>query len=304
MANVEEKLAQLQDLFNKRYEQIGETLESVQASLNEPSNNAPVKAKLESFSGYEHQDINTWLVKFSNRLALRHKKSDPKAADLSFHLARPAETWYYSLDPLVRDDYAALTVALFKQFSNQDLEWRLRQKLSSRKEGESESLDTYVDFLRNTCERLGVSDQDKMYYFVQGLREDIKQDVLMQKPKTFEEAESVARLKVSVEWTLLDDCSSVPNSDSEKAVLYKILENLMPNSKEQKSDASAKVAAFVPQKAPDLGMEFQKLHTELGRKIHDELRAVKDSICNNQVPQGGKFSDKQPHGLFTWSRNG
>ena len=199
MANVEEKLAQLQDLFNKRYEQIGETHSSVQASLNEPSNNAPVKAKLESFSGYENQDINTWLVKFSNRLALRHKKSDPKAAELSFHLAGPAETWYYSLDPSVRDDYAALTAALFKRFSNQDLEWRLRQKLSSRKEGESESLDTYVDFLRNTCERLGVSDQDKMYYSIQGLREDIKQDVPMQKLKTFEEAESVARLKVSVE---------------------------------------------------------------------------------------------------------
>ena len=69
----------------------------------------------------------------------------------------------------------------------------------------------------------------------------------------------------------------------------------MPNSKEQKSDASAKVAAFVPQKAPDLGMEFQKLHTELGREIHDELRAVKDSICNNQVPQGGKFSLTNNH---------
>ena len=297
MANVEEKLAQLQDLFNKRYDQIGETLESVQASLNEPSNSAPVKAKLESFSGYENQDINRWLVKFSNRLALRHKKSDPKAAaaDLSFHLAGPAETWYYSLDPSVRDNYDALKAALLKRFSNQDLEWRLRQKLSSRKQGESESLDTYVDFLSNTCQRLGVSDQDKMHYFVQGLREDIKRDVLMQKPKTFEEAESVARLKVSVERTLLDDRSSVPNSDPEKAVLYKMLENLMPNSKEPKSDASAKVAAFVPQKAPDLGMEFQKLRTELSREIRDELRAVKDGICNNQGPQGGKFFPPNNH---------
>ena len=297
MANVGEKLAQLQDLFNKRYDQIGETLESVQASLNEPSNSAPVKAKLESFSGYENQDINRWLVKFSNRLALRHKKSDPKAAaaDLSFHLAGPAETWYYSLDPSVRDNYDALKAALLKRFSNQDLEWRLRQKLSSRKQGESESLDTYVDFLSNTCQRLGVSDQDKMHYFVQGLREDIKRDVLMQKPKTFEEAESVARLKVSVERTLLDDRSSVPNSDPEKAVLYKMLENLMPNSKEPKSDASAKVAAFVPQKAPDLGMEFQKLRTELSREIRDELRAVKDGICNNQGPQGGKFFPPNNH---------
>ena len=67
-----------------------------------------------------------------------------------------------------------------KRFADSDLEWRLRQKLSSRKQAENETLDNYVDFISNTCHRLGVSDTDKMHYFVQGLRENVKRDVLMQ----------------------------------------------------------------------------------------------------------------------------
>ena len=288
--NVEEQLAQLRDLFDKRYSQMGETLESVQASWKEPSD-SPVKAKLEPFSGYENQDVNRWLLKFSNRLALRHKTTDSKAAaaDLSFHLAGPAETWYYALDQAVREAFNALKAALLKRFSNPDLEWRLRQKLSSRKQGETEPLDSYVDFLSATCQRLGISDQDKMHYFVQGLREEIKHEVIMHKPKTFEEAESVARLQVSVEQTLQDDRSSDPHSDPEKAVLYRMLKTLAA----AKEEPNAKLAAFVPQNENDLATQIKQLRADLSREIRDELRAVKDSLHRNeQGPRGGHFQPR------------
>ena len=108
-------------------------------------------------------------------------KHNPKAAaaDLSFHLSGAAETWYYSLGPSIRDDFSKVE-AFLERFANSDLEWHLRQKLSSRKQEENENLDSY-GFISNTCQRLGVSDTDKMHYFVQGLREHIKRDVLMQK---------------------------------------------------------------------------------------------------------------------------
>ena len=181
---------------------MGATLDSVQASLKEDS--TPIKVKLESFSGYEHQDVNRWLQNFDNRLALRRKPVDPKtaAADFTFHLAGPAESWYYSLDESVRIDIKASREALLKRFCNPHLEWRLLQQLSSRRQDEKESLDSYVDFITSTCQRLHISDSDKLHYFVQGLHEDIKRAVLMKTPKTFEEDESVTRLQVSVESAL------------------------------------------------------------------------------------------------------
>ena len=40
-----------------------------------------------------------------------------------------------------------------------------RQLLSLRKLGAAESLDSYIEFIDSTCQRLGVSDGDKMDYF-------------------------------------------------------------------------------------------------------------------------------------------
>ena len=83
-----------------------------------------------------------------------------------------------------------------------------------------------------------------MHYFVQGLREDLKRAVIMHKPKTFEEAESIARLKVSLESAIQDDraSSSTGSTDPEKAVLYKMLNSLTA----AKSTPSDNVAAFSP----------------------------------------------------------
>ena len=58
--------------------------------------------------------------------------------------------------------------------SQVDLKWRLRQSLISRQQGLHESLDSYVEFINSTCRRLGVSKENQFYYFVNGLRAEIK----------------------------------------------------------------------------------------------------------------------------------
>ena len=107
----------------------------------------------------------------------------------------------------------------------------------------------------------------------------------MQKPGTYDEAESVARLKVSVERTLKDGRASNQSTDPEKAVLYKMLEKLMPAQKESRTESIPKVAAFSAQGGDDFAAELRKLRMELSREFHDELRALKTSIHQNQRPQ-------------------
>ena len=179
-----------------------------------------------------------------------------------------------------------------------DLEWRLQQNLSSRKQGENKSLDSYVDFVSSTCQRLGVSEKDKMHYFVQGLREDIKRDVLMQKLGTYNEAKSVARLKVSVERTLKDGRAFNQSTDPEKAVLYKMLEKLMPVQKDSRTELTPKVAAFSSQEGNDFAAELRKLRMELSREFHDELQALKTSINQNQRPQNNPFPPRNNNSGF------
>ena len=72
------------------------------------------------------------------------------------------------------------------------MKWRLKQSLISRQQGFHESLDSYIGFIDTTCRRLGVSQVDQFYYFVNGLRADIKREVLGQ-PKDYLTAVNLAR---------------------------------------------------------------------------------------------------------------
>lgn len=172
---VEDTLHNLERLFLRQNGFLDETLNGTQASIDKvPKLKSSIK--LQPFSGYENEDINHFLENFANRLQARvvDLSSAAKAGDLASHLTGPAETWYFSLDRLTRDDYEALEDALRERFSSDDLKWRLRQSLSSHKHGSNESLDSYLEY--STCQRLGLSGHDKMHYFVQGLRDDIKRD--------------------------------------------------------------------------------------------------------------------------------
>lgn len=87
--------------------------------------------------------------------------------------------------------------ALCARFSSHDFKWRLRQLLSARKQGACESSDSYIEFINSTCQSLGAPDGDRMQYFAQGLYDDIKREVLVQKPDDYQTTENLARLKVS-----------------------------------------------------------------------------------------------------------
>lgn len=97
-----------------------------------------------------------------------------------------------------------------------------------------------MEFINSTCQRLSGSAQDKMLYFVQGLRDDIKREVVEQKPIDYQTAENMARLKVSVDKTIADNITKDPGKD----ILYKLLDKLAPQpTKSTGSEKEPKVAA-------------------------------------------------------------
>ena len=64
--------------------------------------------------------------------------------------------------------------------------------------GELKPLDTYLTELTNNFRRLHITDAERMRYFVQGLRSEVRKAVLMKQPKSFREAENMAPLACSV----------------------------------------------------------------------------------------------------------
>ena len=103
-----------------------------------------------------------------------------------------------SIPETSKDSYKKLREAMNNRFASENNKCRQRQALSSLRQDPAESLEHYIESINFRCHQLDVKGTDKMRYFVQGLRPEIKEEVLMRQPKSFEEAEHLARLKVAV----------------------------------------------------------------------------------------------------------
>ena len=123
-------------------------------------------------------------------------------AELVLNLAGPAEDFFYSLPDDRKETFELLRDALEERFSSDNQSWITWQAVTTRQQGELESLDTYLTELTNNFRQFHVTDAEKMRYFVQGLRSEIRKAVLMEQPKSFREAKKMARLAFSVENTM------------------------------------------------------------------------------------------------------
>lgn len=144
---------------------------------------------------YDSEDVDRWLDKIENYLTLRRIDLASRTAqvELVMNLAGPAEDFYYSLPPNRKSTYAELRDSLRERFAR--IIW---QAVTTRQQGAIEPLDTYLTDLTNEFRRLNITDPEKMRYFVQGLRPEIRETVLLRQPKSFREAEEIARLTCAV----------------------------------------------------------------------------------------------------------
>ena len=135
---------------------------------------------------------------------------------LPLSLGGPTKAWYDTMPPETVGDFRTLTQGLKERFGSQLLEFLFRQELFARKQGPSEPLSFYTEDVIRKCQRLGLSDKDLMNAFINGLCEDTKNHVILSQPKSFAEAENLARLREAVSKT-----SSSPFSEAKKDVRRK-----------------------------------------------------------------------------------
>ena len=162
---------------------------------NLPKGRAPIT--IEKFSG-RGDDIDSWLSRFELCSKYNKWEGPTQAQTLGLHLTGSAETFYHNLTDEVKYDYDQLTEALRKRFGVEQLEFLERQELSDRKHKPGEDLESYIDDINKLCKKLNLSPKDRLHFFVQNLEPSLRDYVILGHPKTYDEAEHLARLKSSL----------------------------------------------------------------------------------------------------------
>ena len=173
----EEKLIQVQAALKTLQEKLEteSVLSKSQSQLLRPK----------PFLGSSNEDIVKWMEKFERFAKFSSWKDDKKVGALPLMLDGAAIAFYRTLDDVTKEDFAQLKGAITEIFNSPSLAFLLRQQLSARRMSPEESLENYNEDVTRRCRRLKLADMERLHVFVQGLRPDLKEHVMLNKPKTY-----------------------------------------------------------------------------------------------------------------------
>lgn len=157
----------------------------------------PGLSKAPNFSG-EGDDANSFLEKYMMYGNFHSWSNVEMMQAFPLSLSGTAEIWFTTLDKSNLISFETI-VNLFKErFLSPTYNWVLRQQLCQRKQGSTESVDAYSIDIRKRCQRVGIPIDEQLHYFIQGLRPDLKNHMILQQPQTLDVAENAARLRESL----------------------------------------------------------------------------------------------------------
>ena len=109
------------------------------------------------------------------------------------YLKDTALNFYSSLPEQTETDINILKAALQDGFHTQDQLYNVCVKLHELRQGSS--LNTYINDLDTLARHLELPEQQKIHYFIFGLKPKLKQALLIQQPQTYDDAVTFAKQK-------------------------------------------------------------------------------------------------------------
>ena len=269
------------------------------------------------FCGGPNENVHEWLTKFERLSKFYNWSNAKKLGALPLLLGGTALAWFQTLPDETINDFATLTDELKTRFGAQNLEFIFRQELYARKQGQNEPLSMYTEDVIRKCQRLSLSDNDMMNVFINGLNNEIKTHVILNQPKSFAEAENLARLRNAVgNSTGFSNTATATAQAVSQEQKIKELEgqvNLLMTLAAQRKDPnfSAKPVQAFEAKTPSVVkkhtnpfLPFSAQHqSECGSEIasakQEIIAAFESRFQGNQVPKG---RGKQHPGVQNVSR--
>ena len=153
------------------------------------------------FDGNPAIDVVIWLDSFSRIANINNWSKENQLNAFPLYLSGVAHAWFISLTDDIKSD---LLDSLRPPFTRDLLpgpqDWLLSQQFkSTRKQAKGERIDEYIADNTRLYQQLKLSDADSVRYLTQGLLPNIQSYVTLARPKSFQEAESLARMKEAVD---------------------------------------------------------------------------------------------------------
>ena len=190
-----------------------EMTERLQAHKNQIAGAPPRASGLQPpvFHGSPTEDYDEWLQKFQRYATFNGWTPDQQLNGFVMFLSGSALCVYQRQTHKIRADLDALQDALRQVFVSPHQQFLRRQERNNRTQGPVEPLESYLDDVDARAARLQLTDAETMQCFVQGLRQDLKEHVILQLPDTYAAAVDAACLKNSLSRPSI---SVLPNQSS------------------------------------------------------------------------------------------
>ena len=187
-------------LSEEMNDQVSQLCDAVRTALNsQPSGTASkLSVPFPVFRGEECEDVQEFVSNYKRAARLNRWSGSSLALGLPLYIKGHASAWFKTLEAPDEMSFDDLSAALIHHFASGASEWRVRQALGQRRQLEKESVADYSYSLRTQCTRLSLPRSEWTHYFVQGLKPEIREYVILQQPDNLESAENYAKLKESV----------------------------------------------------------------------------------------------------------
>ena len=144
-------------------------------------------------TGTTADNILDWIKNF-DRIAAHNVWNDQKQLQvIPVYLKDAALNFYRSLPEQTKTDINLLKAALRDRYHTQDRLYDMRAKLRELRQGSS--LETYINDLNTLARHLELPEQQKIDYFIFGLKSKLKQALLIRQPQTYDDAVTFAKRK-------------------------------------------------------------------------------------------------------------
>ena len=260
----------------------------MQANFNKKTTAHGLKA--DNFDGNPVADALAWLDNFCRIAKLNNWSEELQLNAFPLYLRGIAHAWFITLREDTKTTLTALFDAFRARFASGPQDWILSQQLSARKHVQGEPIDDYITDITRLCKRLKLSDAETVRYFIEGLQGDLQAYVSLGRPKTFQEAESLARMK-----DIVNRRQGVTDTQS----VLKQMETMFSKFMAQPRSTSKVIAAAAPaqhmsntdKKLDDLSAQIKQIQKQQQRQ-QQQMQASYTMAAYDQPP--GTSRSSQP----------
>ncbi|CAF4897831.1 unnamed protein product [Rotaria sp. Silwood1] len=155
-----------------------------------PAINSLILKGIENFSGADDQNVLEWLADLRDHFNAAHLSSEDARALISQYLTGDAKKWYQAERAnLAELRWSAFKQALIQAFAPPAHEMKKLAKLLNRRQGPTESIQSYYFDIITLCRQYNssMSDKDKIAHLINGLRPSLKTAVAMAEPESIQD---------------------------------------------------------------------------------------------------------------------